>query len=78
MITINIRTTSERKTVVVAPTTTVASVLSDNGIDTAGKVFQINGTSLQASELGKTFADFGGTSGSTMMLSAVVKADSAN
>jgi hypothetical protein len=78
MINVSIRTTGERKQAVVEVTTTISTVLTDNSIDTAGKVFQINGANLQTSELGKSFADCGVADGATVMLSAVVKADSAN
>lgn len=77
MITVSIRTTAERKTAIVTKETVLNTVLDDNDIDKTGKVFQINGMSLQASELSKTFADFSINDGDTVMLSAVTKADSA-
>ena len=77
MINVSIRTTADRKSTVVEVGTKISQVLADNSIDTAGKVFQLNGAGLQTSELGKTFEDCGIADGATVMLSAVVKADSA-
>ena len=77
MINVSIRTTTERKSTVVDVDTKISQVLTDNSIDTTGKVFTLNGANLQTSELGSTFAQCGVEDGQTVMLSAVVKADSA-
>ncbi|MDO5546896.1 MAG: hypothetical protein Q4F79_00210 [Eubacteriales bacterium] len=65
----------KRESVIVDSTTTLRTVLEDAGIDYTRGVMHLDGSSLQAGDLDKTFADFGITE--KCFLLNVVKADNA-
>lgn len=77
MINLSVRTTTERKTVIVNKEDTVKQILADAEIDAAGKTFQLNGTPLSATDLVASLEALGVEDGSSAMLVAAVKADSA-
>ena len=65
----------ERKSDIVEPTKTLRQVLEANEIDYTRGVMHLDGASLAAGDLDKTFADFGITE--KCFLLNVVKADNA-
>lgn len=65
----------KRESVIVDSTTTLRTVLEDAGIDYTRGVMHLDGSSLMAGDLDKTFADFGITE--KCFLLNVVKADNA-
>ena len=65
----------ERKSDIVEPTKTLRQVLEANEIDYTREVMHLDGASLEAGDLDKTFADFGITD--KCFLLNVVKADNA-
>lgn len=65
----------KRESVIVDSDTTLRSVLEDAGIDYTRGVMHLDGSSLQAGDLDKTFDDFGITE--KCFLLNVVKADNA-
>lgn len=65
----------KRETVIVDENTTLRTVLESNGIDYATGVMHLDGSSLNAGDLDKTFADFG--IAEKCFLLNVVKADNA-
>lgn len=65
----------ERKSDIVEPTKTLRQVLEANEIDYTRGVMHLDGASLEAGDLDKTFADFGITD--KCFLLNVVKADNA-
>lgn len=65
----------KRESVIVDSTTTLRTVLEDAGIDYTRGVMHLDGSSLQAGDLDKTFDDFGITE--KCFLLNVVKADNA-
>ena len=65
----------ERKSDIVEPTKTLRQVLEANEIDYTRGVMHLDGASLEAGDLDKTFADFGITE--KCFLLNVVKADNA-
>lgn len=65
----------KRKSVIVDSSTTLRSVLEDAGIDYTRGVMHLDGSSLQAGDLDKTFNDFG--IAEKCFLLNVVKADNA-
>lgn len=65
----------KRESVIVDSSTTLRSVLEDAGIDYTLGVMHLDGSSLQAGDLDKTFADFG--IAEKCFLLNVVKADNA-
>ena len=65
----------ERKSDIVEPTATLRQVLEANEIDYTRGVMHLDGASLEAGDLDKTFADFGITD--KCFLLNVVKADNA-
>lgn len=77
MIRLQIGTTTERKSVIVEPTKTLADILEENQVSTIGAVLHLNGDLLNATEVTKTLSELGVPDGGEAMLIAVVKADSA-
>lgn len=84
MVQVIIGTTLKRKTFTLAPDTTLKAALegakADTGIDYATSMITLDGASLGAGDLNKTFKDLGydGTYGhDSCMLISVVKADNA-
>ena len=77
MITVKIGTNNERKQVIVDPNKTILDVLNEEDIDTMGCTMQLNGELILGDRINDTFADFGVRDGSTAMLYAVIKAESA-
>lgn len=65
----------KRESVIVDSSATLRTVLEDAGIDYTRGVMHLDGSSLQAGDLDKTFADFGITE--KCFLLNVVKADNA-
>lgn len=65
----------KRESVIVDGNTTLRKVLEDAGIDYTRGVMHLDGSSLQAGDLDKTFAQFGITD--KCFLLNVVKADNA-
>lgn len=65
----------ERKSDIVEPTATLRQVLEANDIDYTRGVMHLDGASLAAGDLDKTFTDFGITE--KCFLLNVVKADNA-
>ncbi len=65
----------KRESVIVDSTTTLRTVLEDAGIDYTRGVMHLDGSSLMAGDLDKTFDDFGITE--KCFLLNVVKADNA-
>lgn len=65
----------KRESVIVDSSTTLRSVLEDAGIDYTRGVMHLDGSSLMAGDLDKTFADFG--IAEKCFLLNVVKADNA-
>lgn len=65
----------KRESVIVDSSTTLRSVLEDAGIDYTRGVMHLDGSSLQAGDLDKTFNDFG--IAEKCFLLNVVKADNA-
>lgn len=65
----------KRESVIVDSSTTLRSVLEDAGIDYTRGVMHLDGSSLQAGDLDKTFDDFG--IAEKCFLLNVVKADNA-
>lgn len=77
MITVKIGTNSERKQAIVNPTDTIAQVLEDNDVDIMGCTMHLNGELVLGARLNDTFEEFGVVDGSTALLYAVIKAESA-
>lgn len=65
----------KRESVIVDSSITLRSVLEDAGIDYTRGVMHLDGSSLQAGDLDKTFSDFG--IAEKCFLLNVVKADNA-
>lgn len=77
MINLSIGTNTERKSVIVEPTQTLAEVLADNDVNVNGCALHLNGTLIAGADTEETFKALGVADGSKAMLIAVVKADSA-
>ena len=75
MIKVTVGNNVDRKAVIVDENSTLRTVLEDNGVDYSRGVMHLDGVSLQAGELDKTFASFGITE--KCYLLSVVKADNA-
>ena len=76
MIRLTIGTNTEKTSVIVQPTDTLADVLTDNNVNTASSAIHLNGSLIPGCDL-ETFEDLGVEDDSEAMLIAVVKADSA-
>lgn len=77
MITVKIGTNNERKQVIIDPSKSIMQTLIDEDIDTMGCTMQLNGELILGDRINDTFTDFGVRDGSTAMLYAVIKAESA-
>lgn len=77
MIRLTIGTNTEKTSVIVQPTDTLADVLADNNVNTASSAIHLNGSLIPGCDLEETFEDLGVEDDSEAMLIAVVKADSA-
>ena len=75
MIKVTVGNNVKRESVIVDPSTTLRAVLEQAGIDYTKGVMHLDGSSLQAGDLDKTFADFG--IAEKCFLLNVVKADNA-
>lgn len=76
MIKVTVGNNVKRESVIVDANTTLRTVLEDTGIDyTSRGVLHLDGASLQPGDLDKTFADFGITDKTYLLL--VTKADNA-
>ena len=75
MIQVTVGNNVKRDKVIVDPNKTLRSVLEEAGIDYTKGVMHLDGSSLQAGDLDKTFVDFGITE--KCFLLNVVKADNA-
>jgi hypothetical protein len=77
MINLTIGTNTERRTVIVEPTETLASVLSANNVITSNAAIHLNGSLIPGCDMQCTFDELGVEDDTEAMLIAVVKADSA-
>jgi sulfur carrier protein ThiS len=77
MIRLTIGTNTSRTQVAVEPDQTLASVLSENNVNTTGCALHLNGTLIAGVDTDQTFEELGVRDGSDAMLIAVVNADSA-
>lgn len=75
MIKVTVGNNVKRSSVIIEETTTLREALEDAGIDYTRGVMHLDGSSLQAGDLDKTFADFG--IADKCFLLNVVKADNA-
>lgn len=75
MIKVTVGNNVKRESVIVDENTTLRTVLENEGIDYTTGVMHLDGASLAAGELDKTFADFG--INEKCFLLNVVKADNA-
>lgn len=78
MISINVRTTTTRRTVSEDVTATPRQVFDELGVDISRSMVNLNGAVLAAAELNQSFEALGVADGSTANLNAIVKADGAN
>lgn len=78
MINLTIGTTTSRQTVIVEPTAVLGDILAENNVSTVGSALHLNNTLIPGAALGDTLEQLGIADGSSAMLIAVVKADSAN
>lgn len=77
MINLTIGTNTERKTVIVQPTETLADVLAANDVITTSAAIHLNGSLIPGCDMNCTFDELGVADDTSAMLIAVVKADSA-
>lgn len=77
MINVTLATNAERKNVIVAPNTSLAEIIRDNGISIDGANIMLNGTTVSPFDLDRTLAQCNVADGSTAMMSVVVKASAA-
>ncbi len=75
MIKVTVGNNVKRESVIVEASRTLRSVIEDAGIDYTRGVMHLDGSSLQAGDFDKSFADFGITE--KCFLLNVVKADNA-
>lgn len=75
MISITLSTNTSRKTVVVAPDTTLREILEDNEVNYAAANVHLDGGGLNPGDMDKSFSTLGITE--KCYLSVVVKADNA-
>ncbi len=75
MIRVTVGNTVKRENVIVNSNTTLRKVLEDAGIDYTKGGLNLDGSTLNAGDIDKTFADFGVTE--KCFLLQVVKADNA-
>lgn len=78
MIRVTIRTNGNQNSVFAETTDTIKGFFEKNNVDMTGANVMLNGMTVMASELGKTFADFGiDDNDNTVMISAIVKMSAA-
>lgn len=77
MISINVRTSTTRRTVTADITSTPKSVFSELGIDTTGTHTNLDGAILSAADMNQTFERLGIADGSAVSMNSIVKADGA-
>lgn len=77
MIQIRVQTNGVRETVIKDVTATPASVFNDLGVDISRSMVNLNGATLNAASVNKTFEELGVADGSTANLNSIVKADGA-
>lgn len=78
MITVNVRTNTTRKTINVDVTTTPAQIFEELGENISSSMININGLTIDKSNLDKSLEELNVADGSTAYLNAIVKADGAN
>lgn len=78
MISINVRTTTTRRTVTEDVTATPNQIFESLGVDISTSMVNLNGAPIRGGEFNKSFADLGVEDGSTVNLNAIVKADGAS
>lgn len=78
MISVNVRTNSTRKTVSTDITTTPKALFAELGIDTSTSMINLDGAPITGADFSKTFEELGIADGTTVGLSAIVKADGAS
>lgn len=78
MFSLIIHTNSDRKpAVTVSKDRKISDVLAEQGVGTAGVSLNLNGALLPPGSMENTFADHGVQAGARIILSTIVKADSA-
>ena len=77
MINVTLATTAGKSYVTVEGNQTPSEVLAENSVATTGATISMNMRPLSVAELTDTFEDLECNDGDSIMLSAVVKADSA-
>lgn len=77
MINVKLATTAGKRDVIVNGNQTPSQVLEENNVATTGATVSLNMRPLADNEKEKTFEELGCSDGDSVMLSAVVKADSA-
>ena len=77
MISVNVKTNTTCTTVNADIDATPRSVFNELGIDTSTSMVNLDGALLSASDFGKTFEELGVEDGTTVGMSAIVKADGA-
>lgn len=78
MISISVKTNNNRRTVTTDITSTPKSVFADLGIDVSTSMINLDGVPMTGSDMAKTFEALGVQDGTTVGLTAIVKADGAN
>lgn len=78
MISINVRTNTQRRTVNEDITATPKQVFEELGVDTSTSMVNLNGTILSGADFNKSFEQLGVADGATANLNAIVKADGAS
>lgn len=78
MISINVRTNTQRRTVNEDITATPKQVFEELGVDTSTSMVNLNGTILSGADFNKSFEELGVADGATANLNAIVKADGAS
>lgn len=78
MISINVRTNTQRRTVNEDITATPKQVFEELGVDTSTSMVNLNGTILSGTDFDKSFEELGVADGTTANLNAIVKADGAS
>lgn len=77
MISVNVRTSTTRKTVSVDITSTPKAVFTELGVDTSTSMVNLDGVQIKGADFNKNFEELGIVDGSTVSLNAIVKADGA-
>lgn len=77
MIKLSVGTNTERKQIIVEAEQTLAEVLAANDVNVSGCALHLNGTLIAGADVSETFETLGVKDGTSAMLIAVIKADSA-